>query len=129
MTLEIDPFEYPSPPWEQKRETGKHTPGPWSAITWADSGKIHGDIAAEVSLACPGTGGAMSYTNTVCKLSWTGGEHDANGRLIAAAPEMFDALEMIVAGTSDQEPPFRAMGASQMRDVALKALMKAKGVS
>lgn len=39
----------------------------------------------------------MSYTSTVCKLDWYGTpEWEANARLIAAAPEMLEALKSIL---------------------------------
>lgn len=59
----------------------KHTKGPWTAFTW-DKNKPH-EIAIGASQA---EGGA----DHVCLAEFKGGMADA--RLIAAAPEMLDAL-------------------------------------
>lgn len=72
----------------------KHTPGPWIV-----DGSYTYDLVVGVGrdddrlLACPGSGGAMSWTDRVCTMSWSGGKHDANAHLIAAAPEMYEALK------------------------------------
>ena len=70
-----------------------HTPGPWFVPdqTWARETRIE----VEDGIACPGSGGAMSYTTTVCTLGWnsTTPEWEANARLIAAAPDLLEALQ------------------------------------
>lgn len=72
------------------------TPGPWeipdhkfvSSLTVNTVGGLDAPL-----IRCPGTGGAMSYTDEVCKLSWSGtDEWLANARLIALAPDMARAL-------------------------------------
>ena len=69
-----------------------HTPGPWFVPdqTWARETRIE----VEDDIACPGSGGAMSYTTIVCTLGWnrTTPEWEANARLIAAAPALLEAL-------------------------------------
>ena len=69
-----------------------HTPEPWFVPdqTWARETRIE----VEDGIACPGSGGAMSYTTTVCTLGWnsTTPEWEANARLIAAAPDLLEAL-------------------------------------
>lgn len=48
---------------------------------------------------------------------------------ISKINEMEKALVTIATGTPDREPPYRAMEAPQMRDVASKALSKARSFS
>ena len=43
-------------------------------------------------------------------------------QLEAENERLKEGLEDIRDGTTDRDPPFRAMGATQMRDVAIKAL-------
>ena len=62
----------------------KHTPGPWSVGVTSDGGEID-IIAADgwfVSVACDSVGE---------------GDTEANAHLIAAAPDMLEALELAVA--------------------------------
>ena len=73
-----------------------HTPGPWFVPdqTWARETRIE----VEDGIACPGSGGAMSYTTTVCTLGWnsTTPEWEANARLIAAGPDLLEALQALL---------------------------------
>lgn len=84
----------------------KYTPGPWKYH--AGSGYVetlNRDIVAN-----PKTGGEMvrdKYTTTV-----------ANGKLIAAAPEMFEALEKLL---NDPECP------DHIANYLLPVYLKAKG--
>jgi hypothetical protein len=73
----------------------KHTPGPWHVPTGPFvTGLTVETRADEVTIPCPGSGGAMSHTTTVCNLDWHGtAEWEANARLIAASPDMLDALQ------------------------------------
>lgn len=57
--------------------TSKHTPGPW---------KYWNGIILDHN-------GDMDEGKQVCIVSKYGEEHDANARLIAAAPEMLEALQ------------------------------------
>lgn len=68
------------------------TPGPWvyPAQKWARDACIE---ASGDAVACPGTGGAMSYSQDICTMTWRGTpEWDANARLIALAPSLAAAL-------------------------------------
>ena len=60
--------------------TAKHTPGPWAYIPQTDS--VYSDIENKFKMP-PGD-------NFVCELGLKNME--ANARLIAAAPDMYDAL-------------------------------------
>lgn len=61
----------------------KHTPGPWTTFSYPDH------VAVVFRPEHPRRSG------TVCDLTGIGGEHDANARLIAAAPDLLDALESV----------------------------------
>jgi hypothetical protein len=69
------------------------TPGPWAVRAGANrSGRY--EIEAGAQILCPGTGGARSYSDVVAATHWSGTpEWEANAHLIAAAPEMYEALK------------------------------------
>lgn len=67
----------------------QHTPGPW---THEGQGDITG-IENDPSIGCVGkVDVACVYLRTVP------GRTEANARLVAASPELLDALELLVAG-------------------------------
>lgn len=87
------------------------TPGPWEIVpTYRATGDY---IAAAPNgegeprlIECPGSGGAMSYSTTICELKWHGtSEWKANATLIAEAPALVEALE---ACTADLEAYIKA---------------------
>lgn len=71
----------------------KHTPGPWAVnpvAAWVDCGQLDED----------------GDPTPVCALAWptiyrSENETEANGYLIAAAPDMLEALQMLVADFAD----------------------------
>ena len=66
----------------------KHTPGPWIAHEGAIfQEKPHGEVSP---LIC----------DTINGRKFTGEERGANARLIAAAPELLDALQSLLARVS-----------------------------
>ena len=70
-----------------------HTKGPWFVPDQTYARNL--TVEVDDGIACPGSGGAMSYTTDVCVLGWNGTpEWDANARLIAAAPNMLEALRV-----------------------------------
>jgi hypothetical protein len=95
------------------------TPGPWKAhfeeayfVTGSDLGRV----AMMMNLkGAHGLGGRRS-----------GGESAANCRLIAAAPDLLDALQAIVKSLSDQDDEGLIEHAQQMID-ARAAIAKATG--
>lgn len=67
-------------------KTAKYTPGPWRAIgerNWNEP---------RVSAIDPDTG----RYSLVATVAWREGEHNANARLIAAAPQLYEALRALV---------------------------------
>lgn len=73
----------------------KFTPGPWFADPQCSKTAVIIDDADRDPIPCPGSGGSMSFTDTVCELSWQGGEHLANAFLIASAPDLYRALAQL----------------------------------
>ena len=64
----------------------KHTPGPWTIGRSADN-------TPAVCVPCPNSSGfVVAHINRLPKLGLVKGDVDANARLIAAAPEMLEAL-------------------------------------
>lgn len=72
---------------EADRDAG--TPGPWQVPdqTWRRNLTV--EICDDMLIPCPGSGGAMSYTDTVCTLEWNGTDvWHSNARRIARVPDM-----------------------------------------
>ncbi len=87
-----------------------HTPGPWAAN---DDGLVLGNLdnyEGEAPLVC--TCGSADDFNMEPAL------HLANARLIAAAPDLLDALETIAAGNTDPD---------RMVEIAREAIAKVEG--
>lgn len=95
--------------------TSKHTPGPWlvDAIgnVWADRDTKICDMREQPKQA-------------ECYRKKSDAEHEANARLIAAAPELLEALETLSTEEwrDDDDPVLRAA-----RVKARAAIAKAKG--
>ena len=87
---------------------GKHTPGPWVRDCWDILGNAKGNGG--------GTGHVceVSRPNEGDEKYWEDGEADANARLIAAAPDMLEALQAVVSAYENGgmiEPIFMARAA------------------
>ena len=67
-----------------------HTPGPWTVGMNADHLPC---VVADVGL--PGSGFAVAHINKVPLFGKGGPAHEANARLIAAAPDMLKALKTV----------------------------------
>ena len=79
----------------------QHTPGPWTIHADTDgwplvmSGGVAGRIVANVNpQSCPDESSAPEFVEMPC---------EANARLIAAAPELLDALQWLVDLMPDPE--------------------------
>lgn len=110
----------------------KHTPGPWmlaakpsSIVGWpvvAQSGRAIASLNyVHQSMIDPPVKGDRAYNV----------ESKANGALIAAAPDLFKALEAIQQFCDDpdgsEKPESLAMGLARLLPAARAALAKAKG--
>lgn len=88
--------------------TAKHTPGPWERLTFSNH-ELQADFAM------------VKIGERVHMVGYSGGDW-ANARLIAAAPELLEALEMVMRrGRIDDSE-------EAMNQVAA-AIAKAKGES
>lgn len=92
----------------------KFTPGPWSL-----NSKVKTAINSESKHVA-----MVNYFESMTKSMLTDDEHTANANLIAAAPEMYQALElcinaMPIAGDSEKQ--------DYARITAIDALAKARG--
>lgn len=101
----------------------KFTPGPWLVPDQTWRRELTVELSGDDRIKCPGSGGAMSYTKTVCTLNWSGtDEWMANAHLIAAAPDMYEALERLCT-LNDEHGPF---GGEMYQDRIDRAWDKAK---
>lgn len=96
----------------------KHTPGPWSYRTEPRS------LADSGSYIVGSNGDEPAY---ICPLNLTPGAREANAALIAAAPEMLEALEAIFQARAPQLN-FDFEGHPDMQ-LLVAAIKKAKGES
>lgn len=63
--------------------TAQHTPGPWVAVARTN---------AHIEIEAPNQLGYLAQKVASCSLT----NHEANARLIAAAPELLDALQVML---------------------------------
>lgn len=91
----------------------KHTPGPWKAYRFSDKGGV-----ARIAIV-----GAQPSSLIVAKTCAAEGEDEANARLIAAAPELLEALR----GLLQAESPDYVQSWGIAREQALAAVAKATG--
>ena len=87
--------------------TPKHTPGPWKAYSLKDTSGQWFVEGPDVEICC---------------VSGAGYDNKANAQLIAAAPEMFGALEMLW----DEIPLNERLSWAAYQNIA-QAIAKAKG--
>lgn len=103
-----------------------HTPGPWYRGELPCSGDAHGNPPTVYIWDESET----TFIATVCDEDNNGHATDANANLIAAAPEMFDALTAFVESfSSNGEFNNRTAEHSipQLHAMAKSAIRKAKG--
>jgi len=105
----------------------KHTPGPWRTLNLVSATAIH---AASGSRVCH-LSYYVEFNGSPCgsieSQDKTQEEIDANARLISAAPELLEALEMVVGEASpvgDKE--MATISFNQLTEVRA-AIAKAKG--
>lgn len=93
-----------------KTQTVKHTPGPWKA-------ELRDGMKTISSHEEP-------YT-IICKPHHAGGDVEANARLIAAAPELLEALEDLTFHVMNNSIPFSVL--QEKIKKAQQAIAKAEG--
>ena len=81
----------------------KHTQGPWTVEPPSDSEPEYDSRGKDYwSIRAPGSNGCISHK--VARLSgWNIERDEYTARLIAAAPELLEALEIIAAGNTDPD--------------------------
>lgn len=99
----------------------KHTPGPWRVT---DCGvRAHGGYIAH-------TNSVMRYPDQEERYAFEVAQRDADKRLIAAAPDLLEALEDLesdIAGRFDMEDPSTNPGIKFAIEAARAAIAKARG--
>ena len=100
--------------------TQKHTPAPWLVFdNHPDRACLH--VAPE---------GSNPVCNDVATVYTSNKNADADARLIAAAPELLEALEFIFEQVTNEKNHHHTLGAFSHGagiDMAKKAIAKAKG--
>lgn len=99
----------------------KWTPGPWGIGTSAD----HMPAVTVPVHRSEGSGFVVAHINRLPRMGSVHGDMDANARLIAAAPDLYEALVQMVQTyweeAKDYEPP------PSMVQAAKRAIAKARG--
>ena len=80
-------------------KTHTHTQGPWHV----GAGNGEGSIFADNGRTRLGIGGTTLYSIAQITRGWNEAEDEANARLIAAAPEMFEALQSLTHPMASDE--------------------------
>jgi hypothetical protein len=93
--------------------THTHTPGPWHV----GAGNGEGSIFANNGRTRLEIGGTTLYPIAQITRGWNEAEDEANARLIAAAPEMLEALQSLT----------HPMASDEDLQNALAVIAKAKG--
>ena len=93
----------------------KHTLGPWEASEGYPSDIWHVDM--------PSRGYSVVVSRAEEDWDMAGEEVQANAHLIAAAPELLDALETLLLSTERDDMNFRV----RAMEAAREAIAKAKG--
>ena len=76
----------------------KHTPGPWSTVRGAGDSETPAYVQDR-------NGMLLAYCDVLSDPNLPESVGEANARLIAAAPEMLEALEMVAAAFEGPLPP------------------------
>jgi hypothetical protein len=100
--------------------TTKHTPGPWKVVKTDDHISRPKDFRVD---------GPTYTANSCCGCSDTGNMVLADARLIAAAPELLDALNNFVEFFAPQYYTNSGAEFQKIRADALAAIAKARGES
>lgn len=103
-------------------EAPKHTPGPWVALQ--NSRNIH-QVAAWICTIGNNPGDPAVFSTVFdTEKKYVFGDKLADAHLIAAAPEMLEALKEIASATRSDVPDGEA--ANRASEIALAAIAKAE---
>lgn len=89
----------------------KHTPGPWSSLVYARTAAVHGGDGARVAVVYGGGDGDTA---------------EANANLIAAAPDMLEAL-VEAAGVLPVAGHLHPKDLHRVQTLLVTAIAKARG--
>jgi hypothetical protein len=92
-----------------------HTPGPWRVNTDDLSSSVYGYVFSE--------------TGAICRVFLDGNECEANIRLIAATPDLIDALEALLSLDDDHQRGKGDEDVCQEVRMARAAIAKATGAT
>ena len=118
---------------ERKMKDEKHTPGPWRVVIDDDGNPLSGrpSVCASDELDC-----MIVHWDGFAQQYWRSARGDkeihANARLIAAAPDLLDALEGLLAAVMSAKSPDITVKLKDFRnatDAARAAISKAKGTA
>ena len=100
----------------------KHTPGPWE---WNGPNQLWGgERATEEVLTAKDDGEPYGMHSALIEHHWDGGVAKANARLIAAAPELLEALRALI----DMDVAYqRGPAVQEAVEAARAAIAKATG--
>lgn len=102
-----------------------HTPGPWSICAADDDKEVAYTVFADSQLV-NGRIEADSWDDHIAKAGLNHANYESNARLIAAAPNLLDAIERIaVMASRDGKDIYHDM--RMIRMLAIKTALKVKG--
>ena len=101
----------------------QHTPGPWRVHQFTERGK-HGTIWTDISYTVVVQDTTESQPKWVCKLY---GESAANANLIAAAPELLEALEACQKYIDFNAKHYATPTALELQQKVITTIAKARG--
>ena len=107
---------------------GKHTPGPW--YIWNEDLELNPDTSTGFPLICAAGETSDDESVDICEVNADyPANYVANARLIAAAPELLEALKGIVACASINGPVGTKayIISDERRDKAKAAIARAEG--
>jgi hypothetical protein len=103
----------------QKHGTAQHTPGPWQPFEILDGIAIKDNRNVTIAIC--------DYATDADAIEVSEWETEANAHLIAAAPELFAALEDFFNIMHDYQSSVRKGYVKHAMDMARAAIAKAKG--
>ena len=96
----------------------KHTPGPWTIVKPGDD---DANCRQKQIAIC----GGVNFLTPVASLTAANGAKEANARLIAAAPDLIEALKVLTKHAQETYPHFESPRGQIDINVALAAIAKA----
>ncbi len=83
----------------------KHTPGPWSCMSESEHEGVYLDDCVHSVSKAAGRADIICLSPSHEDYELSAAMWDANARLIAAAPELYEAVAAVINATRDYLPP------------------------